>query len=301
MSDILAQACTGGGFSKRQLYTDDDDIIYKVKRCIGLNGINLVISKPDLMDRSILLHLERIDPTRRIDEEKLWKDFEEAKAEILGGIFDVITKAMSIYLEVKLERLPRMADFGKWGYAIAEALGEKGDEFLRVYQKNVERQNEEVIQGNTLAQTVLTFMADEESWDGTVKGAWENLNKIANPDKNDSTFPKSNRTLRKHLDRIKTNLMDLGITFRIGERTKDGYPITFQKDAKFASFGTPNYNQLSNKDLAGESKVNQNVNNEFATPFSSPPNSLQSEELKQSEANVSNSNTYWDDLNEVEL
>ncbi len=75
------------------------------------------------MDRSILLHLERIDPIKRKDEEKLWKDFEEVKPEILGGIFDVISKAMSIYPSVKLSLLPRMADFGKWGYAIAEALG----------------------------------------------------------------------------------------------------------------------------------------------------------------------------------
>ena len=95
--------------------------------------------------------------------------------------------------------------------------------------------------------------------------------------------------------------MDLGITFKISARTKEGYPITFQKSKEFASLSTPNDNLLSNKDLTGESKVNQNVDNKFAPPFSSPPKPLQSKELKQSEANVSNSNTYWDDLNEVEI
>jgi hypothetical protein len=301
MSDILAQACTGGGFSKRQLYTDDDDIIYKVKRCIGLNGINLTISKPDVMDRSILLYLERIDPTNRIDEKKLWKDFEEARPGILGGILDVIAKAMSIYPEVNLDRLPRMADFAKWGYAIAEVLGGKGNEFLQAYQENVERQNEEVLQCNTLAQTVLSFMADKESWSGTIKDAWKALQEIADPDKTDDTFPKSSRTLRKLLEMIKTNMMDMGINFRIGKRTSTGYPITFQKDTKFASFDTLNFNVLPDNDLADEQKMNQNVDNEFATPFSTPPNTKQDKALNQNVSNVPNPHTCWDNLNEVEI
>ena len=33
ISDQLCRAVTGSGFSKRQLYTDDDDIIYNFKRC----------------------------------------------------------------------------------------------------------------------------------------------------------------------------------------------------------------------------------------------------------------------------
>ena len=42
ISDALCRAVTGSGFSKRQLYTDDEDIIYFFQRCIGFNGINLV-------------------------------------------------------------------------------------------------------------------------------------------------------------------------------------------------------------------------------------------------------------------
>ena len=43
------------GFSKRQLYTDDDDIIYHFRRCIGFNGINLRATKADLLDRAIII------------------------------------------------------------------------------------------------------------------------------------------------------------------------------------------------------------------------------------------------------
>ena len=37
ISDILCRAVTGSGFSKRELYSNDDDVIYDFKRCIGIN------------------------------------------------------------------------------------------------------------------------------------------------------------------------------------------------------------------------------------------------------------------------
>ena len=60
ISDQLCRAVTGSGFSKRELYTDDEDIIYNFKRCIGFNGINLGATKADLLDRGLIIELERI-------------------------------------------------------------------------------------------------------------------------------------------------------------------------------------------------------------------------------------------------
>ena len=73
---------------------------------------------------------------------------------------------------------------------------------MKAYQQNVERQNEEVIQYNTLAQAMVSFMSDKDTWNGMIKEVWEELQTIANPYKNDPTFPKSHRTLRKHLEKI---------------------------------------------------------------------------------------------------
>lgn len=289
MSDILCQACTGGGFSKRQLYTDDDDIIYQIKRCVGLNGINLLTVKSDILDRSILLYLERIDSRTRLEESDMWRSFEEAKPKILGGAFDALSKAMALYPNVDLPCLPRMADFARWGVAIAEALGFSGDEFLRAYQSNVDRQNEEVVQYNTLAQVVLSLMSDRESWDGTIKEAHETLHNIANPDIKDPTFPKSSRTLRKHLERIKANLQDYSITYTIGERTRDGYPISFRKDDNFGAFGSLASQPLKDKELTGEPNVNENEANGKTPLVDSPPNPLKDNIRELCEANEANS------------
>jgi hypothetical protein len=49
VSDLLCRAVTGSGFSKRVLYTDDNDFIYSIKRCVRSNGINIGATKADLL------------------------------------------------------------------------------------------------------------------------------------------------------------------------------------------------------------------------------------------------------------
>ena len=123
VSDMLCRAVTGEGFSKRRLYTDDEDVIFSFQRCLGLNGVTLVATKPDLLDRSILFGFERIPPHRRKREAELDMQFEKARGRILGAIFDALVQAMETHAHVDLSELPRMADFAVWGTAIAEALG----------------------------------------------------------------------------------------------------------------------------------------------------------------------------------
>ena len=145
LSDLLCRAVTGEGFSKRQLYTDDEDIIFKFRRLLMLNGIGVAISKPDLLDRSLLIGVERISDDTRKDEKELWRNFEDHRPKLLGAVFDSLAGAIREYDHLKTSRLPRMADFAKWAMAAAAGRGEKAEEFLEDYKVNVGRQNEEAI------------------------------------------------------------------------------------------------------------------------------------------------------------
>lgn len=237
LSDLFSQACTGGGFSKRMLYTDDDDVIYQIQRCIGINGINLLVVRSDMMDRTILLHMDRIEPAMRKEKKVIMAEFEKQKPYILGCIFDTLSRAMAIYPTVKLKNLPRMADFMTWGVAISQALGYQGEDFIIAYQKNIEAQNSEIINSNTLAQAVLVLMQDLGEWNGTVKQAYDELASLVTISKDDKTFPKHTNKLRNHLNRIKANLIDLGVKFTIDNfsKTEKGVPLSFQKVQKVSS------------------------------------------------------------------
>src|ERR1035437_3687067 len=53
ISDALCRLATGGGFSTRGLYTDDEEKLFNAMRPIILNGIEDFVTRPDLGDRSI--------------------------------------------------------------------------------------------------------------------------------------------------------------------------------------------------------------------------------------------------------
>jgi hypothetical protein len=178
-SDALARAATGDSFSKRELYSDDDDVIYSFQKTIALNGINQIAYKPDLLDRSILLNLQRITPDKRKEAQIFWTEFEADRPAILGAIFDVLGKALALYPTIKLNEKPRMADFTRWGCAIAEAAGFNGKAFIRAYEANIAIQHDEAIEANPVSKTIMELMKDRKYWQGTPAQLYTALNKIA--------------------------------------------------------------------------------------------------------------------------
>jgi hypothetical protein len=209
-SDALCRAVTGGGFSKRELYTDDEDVIYYFRRCIVLNGINLASNKPDVLDRSLLFALEPIDPAKRRTENELWKNFEQDLPVILGGILDSLSKALQILPTVKLVGFPRMADFAEKGCAIATALGYTQDEFERAYAANRNEHNESVVQEDIVASAIVKFMEDKNVWDDHPQALYDDLLAMYG-ERRPKNFPADHTRLSRHLNTITSNLSAVGL------------------------------------------------------------------------------------------
>ena len=53
LSDSLCRLTSGGAFSTRRLFTDQDEILFAAARPVILNGIEDVITRPDLADRAL--------------------------------------------------------------------------------------------------------------------------------------------------------------------------------------------------------------------------------------------------------
>ena len=217
VSDTLCRAITGGALQQRKLYTDSEDCIYTFKRCLTINGINNVANRADLLDRSILIELERISAENRKNEQDVYADFEADRPYLLGGIFDILSKAMSIFPDVNLSKLPRMADFCRWGYAIAEAMNGQGDEFLKEYDSNQAIQNVEAINADNCAYLIVEFMRYEKDWNGRVSDLFQKLQAKAkdlglNPN-NKSILPQAPNALSRRIKSAKSNLEAVGITF----------------------------------------------------------------------------------------
>ncbi len=233
-SDLLCRSITGGGHTKRELYSDDEDIIYNFMRCIGLNGINLVTTRPDLLERSLLLEIERIEEMDRKTEKELFKNFENDMPSILGGVFNTIVKAMQIEPTIKLNSYPRMADWTQWGCAIAEALGFTKEEFLKAYKANINRQTEMLINENIVATAIITFMEDKEEWKDTPTELLLQLINHAsfvNIDTREKYWPKGANALSRRINELSTPLKQMGILMTISTSGTERY-IHIQKISK---------------------------------------------------------------------
>jgi len=231
-SDALCRAVTGDGSSKRELFSNDEDVLYKFQRIIALNGINIVASKPDLLDRSILFKLERIPKRERKTEQAFWEEFDAALHGILGGIFKALSKAMDLRPGIKLQEAPRMADFTLWGCAIADAIGYTPREFLDAYYTNINEQHEEAIHENPVATVIMLLMEKDPQWEGTPTELLNCIEKIATEQKisiNAKTWPKAPQSLTRRLNEVKTNLAEVGIQIETKKGSNGRRTIAIEK------------------------------------------------------------------------
>ena len=222
MSDTLCRAATGGGFTKRELYTDDQDIIYNFKRCVGLNGINIAAQRGDLLDRSLLVGLEDIPKKKRKTDEQLLKDFEACKPYILGGFLNTLVKAIREYPYVKPKELFRMADFTRWGCAIAKALGKTEEDFLNAYATKVRLQIEEAAHSSPVATVLIDYSSDHPRWEGTPSNLYKILlghAKEMGISTRQKEWPKAPHILVRKLNELAPSLNALGLEVVTGIHT----------------------------------------------------------------------------------
>ena len=148
-------------------------MVLSFRRCVVLNGIQPGVTRPDLLDRTIPLHLERMEPGQRKEEREFWAAFEAARPRLVGAMFDALAQAMRRYPTVHLPALPRMADFCRWGYAVADALGLGGAAFLQAYTDAIGAQNTAAIENHAVAATVIALLRRHGRY--RRKGRWERV------------------------------------------------------------------------------------------------------------------------------
>ena len=88
ISDDLCGAVTGTGCTKRQLYTDEDDVIFSYRRTAMLTSLKVPTTQSDLLDRAILVKFKRILDEDRRDETSLKADFHRDASQSAGSYAD---------------------------------------------------------------------------------------------------------------------------------------------------------------------------------------------------------------------
>lgn len=217
LSDALCRLSTGGGFATRELYTDQDEIIFDSQRPVLLTSIEEVATRSDLLDRCLVIWLPAIPDDRRRPEAELISEFEKARPQILGALLDAVVVALRELPNVKMPTLPRMADFAIWATAAETAFGWDRGTFLATYHGNRQSANDVALEASTIARPLLELLDEQGAWSGTSSELLAALEgRVSDQVKRQNVWPKTARSLSGHLKRLTPNLRatDWLITFR---------------------------------------------------------------------------------------
>lgn len=204
VQDALCVISTGGTTSSRKLYTDSGESVIYAKGPIVLNGISAAITAQDLIDRSISIELPII--RERQDVTQLWRCYEVKRADFLGALLTIFSKALAILPTVELppKDRPRLIEFVSLGMAVAKAVGKSSDTFMEQFNSSRQESIARTIdaspaataliewfevdrQGRTSVYPLKTIFAElekkkplyAENWPKTPKGLGDVLRRLA--------------------------------------------------------------------------------------------------------------------------
>jgi hypothetical protein len=162
-SDDLCRAATGAGFSKRALYTDDDDITHSYVRAILLNGINTPTQRGDFLDRAVIFEYARIPKGERLEDSEVREKMAEWLPRLRKTIFDGLSVALSLLEQVRLDirEKPRMADFAIWGEAFCRAVGYAPMEFYNRLMQKMDETSAIALENDVIADLLFKLFDDE--------------------------------------------------------------------------------------------------------------------------------------------
>ena len=194
LADAMCRAATGDGDVRRMLYTDNDVTVTAFLRCIVFNGVDLIITRADLIDRLLSVDLPRIKDRRtEADLKKAWaNDYPE----ILGALLTLAAKAHNRLPTITMKDLPRMADFALVLKAVDEILGTNG---LQRYRDRSMRDAAETLDDSPFIAELIkqNYTADELSSAEIRKDVTDNCTQAPLPRR----WPRGSREVTAELTR----------------------------------------------------------------------------------------------------
>jgi hypothetical protein len=232
LADDLCRLATGGGFSIRQLYTDDDEVIFDAMRPIILTGIGGVgDDRNDLPDRTLRVRKPRIPKHKRRKRSDVDAAFERIRGGVLGSLLDAVAVALGTAGEIEFEELPRLADFAAWVEAAGAELGWDPGDFLAAYDEAHSRAHAVAIEASLIGPP-LVDIARDGGFAGSATELHELLeNRVDEKVTRRKEWPKSAAAFGKALRRLAPDLRGVGVHVEEGD-SRHGVPITIADGEK---------------------------------------------------------------------
>lgn len=217
-SDALCKCVTGDGYPFRTLFTDRELTVIAFRRAVIVTSIDPGALRGDLGDRLMLVDLEAIDDKSRRTEKEIESLFAQCQPRVLGALLGIVARVIDELPNVKLDGMPRLADFACVVAAMDNVLGTNA---LDLFLGQRERIANEVIEADAVGLAVMAFMASRDLWVSTPKTLLAELTP-AEKKEIPHGWPKNPRALTAALKRLLPAFKSVGLRVVLGERLAGG-------------------------------------------------------------------------------
>lgn len=131
--DMFCMAMIGASICRKK-YNIEEQIHLDNRLCF--TGNPQFLEYEDMQVRTLSFTMKPLNGNR-VENNKLYNDFNADLPYIMGGIFDLLATALDIQQYINLEKPIRLADFHRFGYAVAEAMGGCGDRFTDILKIHI--------------------------------------------------------------------------------------------------------------------------------------------------------------------
>lgn len=214
--DALCVLATGGGYSTRTLYTNAEETILELRKPIVLNGISVVVTAQDLLDRCLHIDL----PTIQARELAVDMDekFASAQPKLLGALLDLFVKVLAMLPSVSIapEDRPRMADFALLNEAVYRVCGKPSGAALARYNTIRKDGVLRTIDASPVGVALLAFL-ERSKFSGEMKELLQRLDQYR--PQHAESWPRSAKGLADAVRRLAPALRMIGIECKSEPKT----------------------------------------------------------------------------------
>lgn len=207
--DAMCVMATGGAHATRTLYTNKEEVIIELRKPIVINGITVIITAPDLQDRS--MHIELPPVKKRLQSKEVEEIFANQHALFVGALLDQFVLALKALPNVKIPDAdkPRMADFAYLGEAVFQANGHDVGSFIEHYRTMRQKGVHRTLEASPIGIALVTYLErNPNGWTGKLMDLLAHLGPLKPV--GETNWPKSAKGLGDALRRLTPPLRTLG-------------------------------------------------------------------------------------------
>lgn len=223
-ADDLCRTVTGAATVDRELYTDDDVVVKRLRGAVILNGITMPGElRPDLLERTVSVEVTR--PEAYLSEAEVEARVAAMLPAALGLVLDDLVAVLrNTGRPVDVTDL-RMNDFAA---ALAQLDAVKGTRALPQYRANLDGLAADALESDPVVTQLVTLMEGQTEWIGPAEELLDELVFLRRGDAPEK-WPKDATRLSQWLTRATTTLLYVGLKVDRLPRTKGSRPLKISR------------------------------------------------------------------------